>query len=191
MFFKLRQKSLKKKYGKYNIPIKKGNTWYYVDKNLDIALSNDESLMYQFEQYANVGFHFHYEYGKFKNVSKSKIKEFKDLTHSHDFYYLLDDLYDFPETFTIPKSSLKEYSKQEIDYIETLRKKLLKDKLKDIGYFIDSEIKERMLILVYNVGELRKRNIDGLKGISIKKYIKNLDNKRYIYIDDEWKVVVI
>ena len=82
--------------------------------------------------------------------------------HEHDFYLVLEHVYNYPESFSIPKNSLKEYSKQELEYINKLQEKCLNDGLKDINYFSDDKTGHYFLGYYYNINELKKRGIKKL-----------------------------
>lgn len=54
-------------------------------------------------------------------------------SHAHSFEEVVSCLYDFPESFSIPKEDEKFYSEQELHYLRRVQKYLLFIGLKDIG----------------------------------------------------------
>ncbi len=179
-----------KKYGSYNIPIKNKDSWYYkqsiTHKNKEkIEINKTKtSTMYHFENYTNSGLVFRYTSGNYENVSP-----YNKHQHHHDFYMVLEEVYYFPESFYISNEFKDCYTERMLQWIEKLRKQCLKDDLKDIGYYEKSDKKNYDTDLVYNIQELKKRNINKLYGINIKKYIKKYDDD-YIYLKfkENWKI---
>jgi len=161
-----------KKYQEFNIPIKTKNIWKlkcndFILKDEFILKSN---IVTVFSEYCHNNLIYHYSYG-----NKEKFDEKYLLSHEHSFDTVLEVLYEFPETFYIPDDYKKDYSKRELEFLNNIQKKLLKDGLKDVGtYYLEHPKKEKWesLYLEFNYDELKKRNIKKVQGISIKKHEK-------------------
>lgn len=54
-------------------------------------------------------------------------------THAHDFDDVLKDAYDYAEMFSIPEKCREQYSAQELEFLEKLIQRGLKDRKKDTG----------------------------------------------------------
>ena len=161
-----------KKYKKFNIPIKKKNHWNlkckdFILKDQFVLKSN---IVNVFSEYCKDNLIYYYCYG-----NKEKIDKKHSMCHDHSFEDVIEKLYEFPETFYIPDNYKNYYSKREIEFLQSIQKKLLQDGLKDIGsYYLEHPKKEKYesLYLEYNYDELRKRNIKVVQGIKLKKHEK-------------------
>lgn len=156
-----------KKYQNFLIPIKDKNKWNY--KCVDFI--NKDEFIYKadilsvFSEYCNDSLIFYYSYGIEEKIS----------SHDHTFDAVLETLYDFPESFNIPKEYEKYYSVRELEFLKKLQEKLLKDGLKDIGKFYKEHPMKKdyeLHYIEYNYDELRKRNIKKIQGINIKTFKK-------------------
>lgn len=65
--------------------------------------------------------------------TKDRVKITYGHSHAHSFEEVVRSLYDFPESFSIPKEDEKFYSEQELHYLRRVQKYLLFIGLKDIG----------------------------------------------------------
>lgn len=67
-----------------------------------------------------------------QEIIKTKIVRSSDGAHAHSFDEVLEELYDFPETFKIEKEDAEFYSEQELRYIRMTQNYLLFIGLKDL-----------------------------------------------------------
>lgn len=85
---------------------------------------NNTLLMDALENICKVGLTYHYTINNDKNRENYQ-------SHSHNFDGVLNELYNYPESFYIPKEYKDNYSKQELNFIEEMQKYLLFIGLKD------------------------------------------------------------
>ncbi|MBE6156212.1 MAG: hypothetical protein E7161_00490 [Firmicutes bacterium] len=161
-----------KKYRKFNIPIKVKNKWTIKSKDF---INKEEfifssSIINTFSEYVKDNLIYYFGYGDIEKLDKEHY-----LSHTHEFDAVIEKLYEYPETFYIPKNCKDDYSKRELEFLKSIQKQLLKDGLKDIGVFYKEHSLKKdyeYLYLEYNYDELRKRNIKKVQGINIKKHEK-------------------
>lgn len=110
---------------------------FYDDKRdtLEYLLTSDKvdvenSLYESFSNIINYGFIYHYEI-KYERLTKDGIKVIKDICHGHNFDEVIRELYNYPESFRIPKKFAKEYSNQELSFLKKLQNYLKIINLKD------------------------------------------------------------
>lgn len=104
---------------------------YFDYKRWDYVIFNEKekkkerykNKLYAIQNMFSLKFDYTYEY-----EIKSGEKTIKTL---HQFEEVINELYLYPESFNIPKAYKNEYSKQELEYLNALQKRLLQCKLKD------------------------------------------------------------
>ena len=103
-----------------------------------------DSIM-AFGEYANYSLYYSYNIGK-------------EHSHQHDFYSVLKELYDFPESFILLESDLEFYTSRQLLFIDKLKNKCLLDGLKDICKNYSTPIGSKASDKQYNIEEIKKRN---------------------------------
>ena len=113
-YYKIKNKCLIKKYNKKSIIFKNKNNIYYKENNNIFKYSNYSTLFS-----SNIWTPTYHYSVKSKTI------------HEHDFEAVLRSLYFYPESFEILNENKEEYSKQELKFIENIKKELLKLNYKD------------------------------------------------------------
>lgn len=117
------------------------NYWHNVfksdDEDWDRKLNVNTNLVTALESIAFTGFYYSYSCGYFtlaKETDKDHSLKLKyGHTHSHYFENVVQDLYNFPESFNISKDEEQFFSKQQLKYLRRVQKYLLFIGLKDIN----------------------------------------------------------
>lgn len=123
-------------------------------------------------EYAEEGLYYKIGVG---DVSEIYIDDISNLPHCHEWETVLKKVYDYPETFFIPKDYLILYSHQEIRLLEGIRRTALLNGLKDISkyetYTTTNKDGSKRVIkdLEYNLEELKKRNYKSFYRREIKR----------------------
>lgn len=114
VYYKISNTILKQKYKKKVDIFKCKNKIYYKNENGIFSYSN-YSILFSDVTWCPV-YHF--------SINNKNI-------HEHDFETVLKSLYFYPESFEITNENKNEYSKQELEFIEDIRKTLLEMGFKD------------------------------------------------------------
>ena len=114
LYYKIKNKYLIKKYNNKSIIFKNKNNIYYKENNNIFKYQNYSTL------FSSTIWTPTYHY----SVKNKTI-------HEHDFEAVLRSLYFYPESFEILNENKEEYSKQELKFIENIKKELLKLNYKD------------------------------------------------------------
>ncbi len=100
-----------------------------VDESRNYIVSTD--LCYALEGLSLASLYYSYDCGGYREVEEGKYEFFVGHTHAHSFEEVLRDLYDYPESFSIPEKDEEYYSKQELKYLKRIQDYLLSIGLKD------------------------------------------------------------
>lgn len=144
----------------------------YIKKQYDI----NRSLLYAIENLARTGVIYHYKQQKIK--------------HCHSFDEVIEALYKYPESFTIPDEFLSEYSNQELLFLKQVQSYLhligLRDyteskKMQDINnrfdYIYDKKhktIKDKLFLMTYHKKCRNQEYKDNLKRYTNAKVLDYL-----------------
>ncbi len=169
-------------------------SYYKNNKSFNV----NESIVEAIGDISNHGLIYHYQKSDC-NKKDNHIKSNEYISHCHNFDELVKILYDYPESFNIPKKFLHEYSKQELDYLKDaqnylkligLKDKKISKKQEDLYVKMDKLYDKRPLkifdkIHLKYLEYLDKRLWKKLQNEEFKRYNNDLDliysNYRRIY----------
>lgn len=136
-FYKKRNKYWYKKFKNCSLPYpyysEKRDTfeWVRYDK-IQKEYDTQKELYESLGDIACTRLTYHYKslsYFRYKKDNKEVYKVAE--SHGHNFNEIVRAIYDYPETFTIPKKFLEDYSKQELRYLKRIQNYLKLIGLKD------------------------------------------------------------
>lgn len=130
--------------------------WVYYDKNRK-EFETQSELYEALGDVCSTGFIYHYRslsYLRYKEEDKKVYKVTE--SHGHNFNEIVKAVYDYPETFEIPKDCLEEYSKQELRYLKKVQNYLRLIGLKDYKVSKEMEELDRKWEIIY---EKEKKSI--------------------------------
>lgn len=177
--YDIREKIKYHKYKKCSIPY-----FYYDKKSANWVLYNRFAKKFNVSQelldivgdISNTGVTYHYKikaYGRNNNSEKMKYQEL--VTHAHSFDRVIRELYEYPESFNIPKEFHNEYSMQELTYLNRAQKyfkliglkdnkvspeiEVLNETFNNLYYKANKNIKDKIkLFLMFYSSKWRKIN---------------------------------
>lgn len=119
---KLKNKTYKHCSLPYPILDKKNNLFYWVfyDKERRNLLKK-ENLQYALENFTKMGLLYHYQANLYSNRKNERPIYRIMVGYCTSFVEVIRALYDYPDTFVIPKEYESEYSKQELAYLKQLQ----------------------------------------------------------------------
>lgn len=152
-FYKINENKRYKKIKSCNLPFpffnKKGPLIEWVQYvNGHNCYNVEQNIVYAVGDIARVGVTYHYK-ALLLNSSQS-VNYCMKVSHCHSFDEVVQALYDYPETFSIPDEFLNEYSKQELDYLKIVKNYLQLIDLKDVKMSEERRLLDEKWSSIYN-----------------------------------------
>lgn len=157
---------------KISLPLSLDNKWLINEEN---NINEYNELSEAFSDIIKLNFSYNYEITyKYYDAEDDTLKSEIIQGHCHTFNELVKVLYDYPESFKIPKNFLEDYSLKEINYLKRLQNYLLLINLKD-----KTDSKENInLQKKYKNNSNNKKFIHELNKLNEEEEIKRVCNKK-------------